>query len=89
MNSLSKLVEKVLSEFDDWFNKSGSASDLYLTGLRSRLVTMRDTESLDEALRIYSVVSRQIIDSGPMESNHLPTLNDIGIAIEKLARRKK
>ena len=85
------LVDKIhqsITELDNWIetHPPSPAERLWYENLRKNILHAQDSRTIDDMEYVTKIVTRMIVDSGPLDKGILPSYQDLLGKLDKLSK---
>ena len=85
------LVNKIhqsIAELDNWIETRPPSRDerLWYENLRKNLLLAQESRTIDDMEYMTKIITRMIVDSGPLDKDFLPSYDDLVSKLEKLRK---
>jgi hypothetical protein len=89
---VSLFVNKIyqsIEELDNWIETHPQSLDeiQWVQNIRKQLLQAKKSTSIDELEYITGIITRMIVDSGPLDKDFLPSFQDLRGKLEKLSNK--
>ena len=81
-------IHQSIAELDNWIETHPPSPDerLWYENLRKKLLLAQESRTIDDIEYMTKIITRMIVDCGPLDKNFLPSYEDLVSKLEKLSK---